>query len=360
MTLAAALEPLRCTNPDCTIAEGGSCARAASLSDPLVQCPDLLRGNSTPGTGPRTADAAPREPGTAPWAGHHMTAREADRMMWSTPARLLAVVGPTDAGKTSMLLSFFLQLADGQYGDFPYRFASSRSLFALQAMCRNFAKWDGVTPGSAVPRTQKADGGEEQRFLHIGLRPRRVDDDRHIDVLFADVAGEHFSAFTQRAEEAVARALTFLDRCDGFIVTLDAGVLASPARRLLDAEMGTMLGRIVDIVGRRPERRAPIAVTLTKIDAVSDALPDTHDELLAWLATRAQRVHGALTRARGRDIAVRVFAVSAIPPIGQPVRVVDPFMFLMAHADARPSWPPHAQEVVDGPAFLAMRRRGEP
>jgi len=302
----------------------------------------------------------PEEPGTAPWAGRHLTAREVDRMMWSSPARLFAVVGPADAGKTTMLLSLFLQLADGQYGDFPYRFASSRSLYSLQAMCREFATWDGITAGQAVAHTQKADGGEERRFVHIGVRPHRATDDRHIDVLFADIAGEHFSAFAARADATTARDLAFLQRCDGFVVTLDAGVLASPGRRRLDGEMGSLLGRIVDLVAGSNEPRVPIAVTLTKIDAVDSAPPSVHEELVAWLKHRAPRVHSALTRARASDIDACVFAVSAIPPRGQPVRVREPFEFLMTHVDRRLPWPTVMLPVVDGPAFLAMRRRGAP
>lgn len=360
MTLAPALEPLRCNNPDCTLAEGGTCAQAASFAEPLLECPDLARGEAAPGTRPRTVPEALEEPATAPWAGRHLTAREVDRMMWSSPARLVAVVGPADAGKTCMLVSFFLQLADGQYGAFPYRFTGSRTLFSLQAMCRDIANWDGVTAGQAVARTQKADGKDEQRFIHLSLRPRRLADDRCIDVLFADIAGEHFSAFAQRVEEAAARDLEFLQRCDGFVVTIDAGVLASPRRRVLDAEMGALLGRIVDIVARDSDRHTPIAVALTKIDAVDQALPNTHDALVAWLATHAPRVGGALSRANAAKIPTQVFAVSAIPPHGQPVRVLDPFEFLMGHMDRRPPWPPAMTGVLEGPAFLAMRRRGSP
>lgn len=361
MTLAPALEPLRCSNADCTFAEGGTCAQAASFADPLAQCPDLARDESLQPRPRPAGEHMPVEPGTAPWAGRHLTAREVDRMMWSSPARLLAVVGPTDAGKTSMLLSLFLQLADGQYGDFPYRFASSRSLYALQAMCGEFAAWDGMTAGQAVAHTQKADGGEERRFIHMGLRPRRATDDRHIDVLFADIAGEHFSAFAQRANEAAARDLMFLQRCDGFVVTLDASVLAtSTSRRRLDAQMGSLLGRIIDLAAGSSKPRVPIAVTLTKIDAVDPAPPSAHDGLVAWLRDKAPRVHSALTRAHAADIDARVFAVSAIPPQGQPVRVREPFEFLMTHMDRRPSWPNIMPPVVDGPAFLAMRRRGGP
>lgn len=365
MTLAAALEPLRCNNADCTFAEGGTCARAGSYSDPLAECPDLARGELLPPrprpAGEHTPDEhTPDEPGTAPWAGRHLTALEVDRMMWSSPARLVAVVGLPDTGKTTMLLSLFLQLADGQYGDFPYRFASSRSLYALQAMCREFAEWDGATSGQAVAHTQKADGGEERRFVHIGMRPRRVSDDRHIDVLFADIAGEHFSMFAQQADAAATRDLTFLQRCDGFIVTLDASVLATPHRRRLDAETGSLLGRIVDLAARGRKLHVPVAVTLTKIDAVDPALPAAHNELAAWLREKAPRVHGALTRANAADIDARVFAVSAIPPQGQPIRVREPFEFLMTHMDRRLPWPPVALPIVDGPAFLAMRRRGAP
>ena len=48
------------------------------------------------------------------------------------PGECWALLGRNGAGKTSLMASFFLQLANGQHGAFAYRFASSRTLYGFQ------------------------------------------------------------------------------------------------------------------------------------------------------------------------------------------------------------------------------------
>lgn len=328
-----------CLNPDCTLPEGGVCARAGEFSDPLTQCPNLVR---------EEAETAGSE---APWSGRHMSENDAEHLMYERPARVLGIVGPTSAGKTCLIVSLFLQLADGQCQEFAYRFASSRSLFALHEKCNELGKWDGQTSGTAMSHTSRDLIG----FIHLGLRPCSSEN-RHIDLLLCDISGEHFSSYTSHADEANQQRVAFLRRCDGFVLVVDAIDLHGPKGRRLETELARMAGRLVDTIVESGRHEVPIAVMLSKADAVPN-LPCESTALLALLATRAPRLSTTLKRAQLAQIPLEVFAVAAIPHSGQPFGVQECFGYLLAHADRQARWPCWVPPVPESPtsSFLAMR-----
>ncbi len=396
MTLPPPAEPIRCTNTDCTLADGGVCARSEEHSDPLATCPNLVRiqpsnagrklglaatllapvagGAPRPRAASRQLRRPPSEPAppptdptsAAPWSGRHMSEAEADRLMWSSPARVIGVIGPHSAGKTCLLTSLFLLLADGQCDRLPYRFAGSRTLFALQTLGHELGQWDG-SDGQMVAHTPRGEGSALGTFLHLGLRPRNPADDRLVDLLLCDMAGEHFSDLASHADDDTRARMAFLTRCDGFIFVVDAKALFSDKGRRLDAELARMLGRLVDLLSGRPP--APIAVVVAKIDAVpqipqppADGSPPA--ELRQLLKQRAPRLGAALDRAEQAAIPFALFPVSAIPAEGQPLGVQEPFRYLLASADRRAAWPRWQAPIRPSehvPSFMAFRSwRDEP
>lgn len=361
---------LVCRNPDCTLPEGGVCARSEEFEDPRQQCPDLVRirprkAEDTPEPAATTqhSPAPPREAANeAPWSGRHLSETEADRLMHAGPARVFGIVGPFSAGKTCLITSLFLQLADGQCERLGYRFASSRTLFALQTLCRELAAWDGKSAGLMVAHTPKGEAHEAGSFIHLGLRPRAANDNRHIDVLLGDVAGEHFSAFTSHADAQTIQRMAFLRRCDGFIFVVDAVALFGAKGRQLDAELARMFGRLLDVLHESGRTDAPIAVVLSKVDAVDQVPrpdPSTTDsaELQHVIAHRAPRLAAAWQRARMNHVPYELFAVAAIPLEGQPFGVQEPLRYLLSYADRQDRWPPWVPPVANGPiaSFMAMR-----
>jgi hypothetical protein len=390
MTLPPPADPISCTNTDCALPDGGVCARGEEHTDPLATCPNLVRIHPpnqqlTPvlvgamlgqmvgaairkqaGARPprrTTSDSAPSptdSTSAAPWSGRHMSEAEADRLMWSSPARVIGVVGPHSAGKTCLLTSLFLLLADGQCDRLPYRFAGSRTLFALQTLGHELGQWDG-SDGQMVAHTPRGEGSTLGTFLHLGLRPRNPADDRLVDLLLCDMAGEHFSDLATHADDDARARMAFLARCDGFIFVVDAKALFSDKGRRLDAELARMLGRLVDLLSGRP--LAPLAVVVAKIDAVPQIPRPPADgsplaELRHLLKQRAPRLGAALDRAEQAAIPLALFPVSAIPAEGQPLGVQDPFGYLLASADRRAAWPRWQAPIRPNdhvPSFMAFR-----
>ena len=390
MTLPSPAEPIRCSNPDCTLPDGGVCARSEEHADPLATCPNLVRQappalagallGSIAGAALRERTASPPQPRTssiptpaptdptsaAPWSGRHMSEAEADRLMWSSPARVLGIVGPHSAGKTCLLTSLFLLLADGQCDRLPYRFAGSRTLFALQTLGHELGQWDG-SDGQMVAHTPRGEGSTLGTFLHLGLRPRNPADDRLVDLLLCDMAGEQFSDLASHADDQARARMAFLARCDGFIFVVDAKALFSDKGRRLDADLARMLGRLVDLLAGRPP--VPLAVVIAKIDAVSQIPRPNADgsppaELRHLLKQRAPRLGAALDRAEQAALPLALFPVSAIPAEGQPLGVQEPFRYLLAAADRRAAWPRWQAPIRPSehvPSFMAFRSwRDEP
>lgn len=367
------LRPLKCGNPDCAIARGGRCARAAEHPQPELTCPDLAREDpaAAPPPSPSTQAMSPGatvDPGTpAPWSGRHLDPGGLYDLMQHTPARLIGVLGPYNAGKTTLLTSIFLQVAsDRRNHEFPYHFASSRTLHSWRQLIDRARAWSGKPTDEIVAHTPTA---EEAGFLHLGLRPTSRSDDRHIDVLLSDLAGEWITDWAVRAQELSRQRLAFLRRCDGFVVLADSAELMGQKAGQMDATLAAILRRLGDLPPPATAHQRGLALVFSKFDLVveqvSPPAADQRRQQIAWgaLGRRAPRLFRAVEMTSSAGNATDVFAVSAFPrPLAQaqPIEVLAPLRFLMEHADARPRWPRPAYPVTRGSSsFLALRRPQE-
>lgn len=378
MTLGPAVKPLQCPYPDCAFPEGGRCAREAEFDDPLVKCESLIR---TENPAPIVPVIVPEKPlprqtvinadEVAPWRGRHLNLAEAEDIVRRSPARVISVLGPYNAGKTSLLASFFLQLANGHHGSFPYRFASSRTLYGFQDLVDRANKWSGQKDEQIVEHTPKDDGVSGGRFLHLGLRPANETDDRHIDVLLSDVTGEWIDKWTKLANEESKRRLAFVPRSNGFVIVADAEKLMSEDGMDMDDSIGLLIRRTLSMAG--PGQGRGFALILSKFDKIidHDGVEIPNDEQAQdkknWgeLGELTESIWGGLDAAKKAGFVVRVFAVSAFPkPLnaGQPAGVMAPFTHVMTCADRRDRWPRMERPVPEhADPFQAMRRwRAEP
>lgn len=365
MNLAPALRPLRCKNPDCSFPTGGRCARAAELGDPLVDCEDLARGagETAPAVEAIAATPEPRpEAPRTPWTGRHLAPDEIARMGWQTHLHKVAVIGPRNSGKTCLLTSFFLQIANGQREPLPYRFAGSRTLYAFHELCERAESWSGS--GEVVEHTKAEETDTPRTFLHFLLHPERHEDARVLNLILSDVPGEWVRDWALKQDEKANRQLGFVDQCGAIALLVDAAALHSQSGHRLDSESSTILRRIADRLHER-RRHPPIALLFTKYDEVIHSHnllpPEEGASLEQWrILDRRPRTKSAIEYAKELSFEVRIYAVSAFPkPMteGQPVGVLRPFAWLMAKLDNRSAPRPTPAPVPEGASsFLAMRR----
>lgn len=368
MSASLVVTPLACQNGDCTLPMGGRCARAAEFADPLVDCPELLRQSQAPdpvlvNPAPQPSELLPAD--AAPWRGRHLDAEEAEQLLQRSPARLIAVLGPYNAGKTSLLASLFLQIANGQYGPLPYRFSSSRTLHGFRELVNRANQWSGKEDAEIVQHTPKEQAEHAGHFLHLGLRPGAPSDDRHIDVILSDVAGEWVSEWKTRADDESRRRLSFIGRSDGFVLVVDAAALMGPSGATMDADVGILIRRTVGEMRKVPTTRG-LSLVFSKFDRILDqvsppAVADRQNRD-AWgpLGKRIPRIWAALGQAREAGLDVCPFAVSAFPrPLaqGQPVGVLPPFAHVLSLADRRERWPSRPVPIREGASFFSSMRR---
>lgn len=335
----------RCANPDCGLPTGGRCARESEFDDPRTECPELVQLEE-----PSQVEAVAQGPvgQPAPWAGESLSPAECADLLARTRPVVVAVAGPQDAGKTCLMVAAFLQLANGLVDGFPYRFASSRSLLGFHRLAERAAAWRG-DDAPIVDHTPVNQG--QGRFLHLGLRPERREDDRHIDLLLSDFPGEWFSGWsTAPTSELRTR---FVERAHAVLVLADASKLTE---RRYDRDISQLLERLMGA-----ERK--VALILTKMDLVEQ--PPPADPLAppeAWgdLA-RARRTWRQVEKARAGGLWGAAYGVSAFPAAldsGRPRGVLAPLAAVLQQADVRVRWRPEVLPIAaDASWFECMRRR---
>lgn len=412
-----------CRNPACTYLSGGRCARAAEISDtPELSCPDLVIKTDTKeavseldrvlealveaarkkvpvesanskehnwsqplaeaapaglqplqhGQGPQ-ALPLPRsdargigalDSAETPWQGGHLDLRQVDHLLWSSPARVFGVLGAFNAGKTSLLTSYFLQIATGQRGPLSYRFTSSLSLRAWKNLIDQVAVWKGLPSEQLLAHTPKE--SESALFLHLGVSPPEPSPRRHIDLLYSDLPGEWVTEWATVSSEENKNRLQFFERCNGFVVVVDGSELMKSNR--VDADTS----RIIRRLGEGDPHRLPkqsLALVITKFDLIIDQSPvpppSQRGERSQWgpLGQKMARTWNALDELKKKGVTYRVFPVSAFPhPLtdGQPVGVVDPFAWLVTRADPMARWGRYTPPIPEGASAFQTMRRWDP
>lgn len=183
-------------------------------------------------------------------------AAEVLRARWS---RVVAVVGPSNAGKTSLIASIYDSFQRGPSGSVV--FARSRTLHALELACHDAR----AASLRGVPHSPHTPHGEA-RFYHLEVRVDGAPED--IALLIGDRAGEEY----REATDTPVVAQTYLEvrRADTIILLVDGRRLVDPLDRFnVKSEAILLLRGLVDGCATYPEQR--LVIVLTKLDLLSDS-----------------------------------------------------------------------------------------
>lgn len=370
MNLDPPVRPYRCKEEDCDYPLGGRCSRLHVKPD--AECERLVRVRkardpAAAATVPAQVDADADTGGeseptliddtTAPWSGQHVQYGQLEEVTRRSLPRLIAVLGPQASGKTSFLASLFLQIANGQYGTLPYRFASSRTLLAFDQLVVRANQWSGLPHAQIVDHTSNDAGSQ---FLHLGFRPLKQGsstpglEPRHVDVLLSDIAGERAMSWSQKASGEAATTMAFVRHADAVLVLIDADRLSGPDGRAYDGEIAGLLRRVASVVRGAPQRPR-ISMVFTKIDRIATLAKvgaqgtAPFDEASWEDLLRAGAIRTAVRALREQGIVLAAFSVSAFPaPMadGQPLGVMQPFEDALIWADRAELMPQRALKVT--------------
>ena len=235
-----------CTLAECTVADGGSCARGEP--DPLdckffeLASPDDI------------AQYEPEIRTIALPSGEALFADEMEPLFASHPVSLVAPLGLNEAGKTTLIAMIYLFLRSGRLDGF--RFAGSRTVVGLARRTHDASVASARNIGT-TPRT-----GRETSGQHLHLAMRRTADDSPAPLVLADLAGEHVRELQNGACPDVVCAT--LRRADHIPIVVDGVGVADPTTRSATIlSTRTLIGMLAK-QDRNPA--AELSVVLTKAD----------------------------------------------------------------------------------------------
>lgn len=241
---AAAPLPV-CANAACRVAETGKCVEGLSLDE----CSHYGRPPAS-----KQQTEAKRNDGLALFPGDRLTFDGAPEIMRARETRLVAVIGPRDAGKTSLIAGLFGLFLDGPVGI--WSFAGGQTSRAFDIACHD-ARAVSKRQTPHFERTQRGPAGLYQLTLRTGA------DAPPVDLLIADRAGEEYLEVTDDA--AAAKELPELARADVIALLVDGKrLLDVGSRHNLRGDLALMLQAIQDgdaLVGAQR-----LAIVLTKHD----------------------------------------------------------------------------------------------
>ncbi|MFZ2989506.1 TRAFAC clade GTPase domain-containing protein [Ideonella sp.] len=288
-----------CSNPDCRIAQDGRCvegflepAVCSHYGKALVivdgKALDTPKLSVRPGIKLPGADALPNA--------------AAQALLRERPCTVIALIGPHESGKTSLIGGIYDLLQYDKVGN--YAFAGSTTLHAFERACHD----SRTASNREEAHMERTDRGQVTYF-HLDLA--EVNEQERITTLFANRDGEAY--MDTHANPDLAADYPELSRCDTLTV------LADGVKLLDDAERHQVLNDVcltirafVEAGQTRSWQR--VAVVLTKIDAVRKANNQaTGERAVRHFARIVDDVRGEFS---DRFAEIQPFQVSASPKGG--------------------------------------------
>jgi hypothetical protein len=275
-----------CANPDCRIGETGKCVEGMEKE----KCPHF--GRSPPdATEPDTArDGVSLPPGGT------LDITGAAKLLRGGETRVIAVIGPSDAGKTSLIAGLYDLFQDGPVAGVD--FAGSLSLHEFEHVCHDAraASRRGIPHISRTPRG-------EVKFYHLDIAGGAATSG--LTLVVGDRAGEEYRG----AIDDVSGVAEFVEvmRADSLAVLVDGErLLDTGARHNLRSEIALILQALIE--GGAIAAPPRLAIILTKFDLVQESAHRMRAEAdFANLVAHIERTFA------GRFSLVRPFQVAASP-----------------------------------------------
>lgn len=300
-----------CANPECRVAESGKCIEGVV---DVKACPHYGKPPQKDAAEAAAAAAGPARTTFRLFPGEYLTLSDTASMLLKHPSRVISLIGPTDAGKTSLMAAVFELFHQNKAA--PIRFAGSQSLFALERACFH----SRVTSAGLVPTHEHTQRGPAQ-FYHLSVKEDRRT--RPIDLFLADRAGEEYS--DAASKPVPANDFPELWRADTITLLVDGGRLTDATQRFdVIPNLKLMLDRFAEL--KAFWNRPRLACVLTKLDKVRDSASHWPSQQLARLKSDISTRHGQ------HFSAIEVFEVAASPHTASATRgegILDVLKFWM-------------------------------
>lgn len=268
-----------CTNGDCNFAVDGKCVEGYDVEE----CPHVLKISVTEIEEAEEPEAPRNQPAEMInlSLGEALDRASASSLQRCRISRAVGIIGPNDAGKTSLIASVYDLLQEGPISE--VGFAGSSTLIGFEKICHDAR----AASRREAPHMERTSAGADATFFHIDLRPSGGE---VVSLFIGDRSGEDYLA----AADDLSRAQGFFElrRADVVTLLVNGEQLASSEYR---HEVKAMTPQIVDALVEAGSfrRGCRLAVVLTKNDTVlsSPHADRVGREFAAMVATIAQN-HG--------------------------------------------------------------------
>jgi hypothetical protein len=329
-----------CANPDCRVAEDGKCVEGFELN----ACPHYGHLPKAVDDEEITTEAPESDEAVGLPAADTLTPEQVSGLLRAGETRVIAIIGPSDAGKTSLIASLYDLFQEGSVAGID--FARSRSLHAFEHACHDAR----AASRRDVPHINRTPRGEV-RFYHLDIGGGAAGD--ALALALGDRAGEEYRGAAD--DTSVVAVFPEIQRADSLTLLVDGErLLDAGARHNLRQEVTMILQALIDGGGVKTGQR--LALVLTKVDAVQ-ASPNR---------ARAEADFEALCANLGRLFGtvfttIEAFRTAASPKnntIARGTGVPELLTFWLGAATAAPTLPSHRPTFAR--AFARLRPTDEP
>ena len=206
-------------------------------------CMDVSKCPHVQSTGDRDADASADNDELFPWTGRQMGLIDLRFISATRRPYVVGIIGPADAGKTTLLGMLFLAIYRG-HAVAEDRFAGSYTLHGWE----NIARFLQLNAGEAIqfpPHTSMA--GRTPGLLHLALDG--IDRDRK-DVVLTDAPGEWFTEWTDKPGAAAADGARWIaEHADRIMIIADTAALTGPDRGAARRSLEFLVRRVRSAYG---------------------------------------------------------------------------------------------------------------
>ena len=216
-------------------------------------CPDLTANSAM-----TRDDRSLPEAVAMPWSGGVLGLADLGFVAGRKKPTVLAIMGPQNAGKTTLLGAWYLLLARGSIPDDELRFSGSCSLTGWEVVA-SFLRWE---PGSVAPSFPPHTSSRSTRvpgLLHLAFN-RGVEHRR--DYVMTDAPGEWFRKWAINHDAPDAEGARWAaEHADIFLLVADREALAGHQRSAARSAIQLLARRLAADLGERP-----VALVWTKAD----------------------------------------------------------------------------------------------
>jgi len=227
-----------CEIKDCLASAGQGCHRGRELTE----CPHWgLSAVKKP------SEVYPKNGTSHGWSGLGMGLSDIAIVAARNKPKVFGIVGPHNAGKTTILGMIYLLLKHGKRIG-PASFAGSYSFTGWEGIARHL-QWKGDIPPAFPPHTELSES-RVPALLHFALR---APEEKLNDWLFTDAPGEWFKRWSLDVNAPDARGAVWVaEHSDVFLLVVDSEALASEDRGRARENYKTLIDRMAQVHDGRP------------------------------------------------------------------------------------------------------------